>query len=647
MRAKFLLLGALVQGAVLCLLIWNSQRLMDDAVSKNADRVAHEYAVTLNLSLSPYASTGRLAEMRSYLGEMLSDPRDSFVRYILINDAKGHALLAVGTLPRMLAPLNEERAGLKTVLDGRMLHARTPLLLQQNQAGTLSFGISTDDLALARDEVLLQGSLIALAGFGAGLLLFYVFTTGIGRRLRELTGQSEKLARGDFGHQLPEHGGDELEVFSRSLNSMGSALRQRIGELDRAEQALRESEARFQTLFDTAPVALVVTDRAGHLLAVNQALSRVFGHTEADVLGKRSDEISFWADPGERARIWGKFERDGALYGETAKVKLRGGVAGDVAIWSSALSLDGGQTLVWALLDQSEELRAKRELKDLNISLESRVRERSAELEHALATLKRTQHDLISSEKMASLGSLVAGIAHELNTPIGNSLLAATTLTDRVEEFRSQVTAGTLKRTTLNEHLADVTLACGLISTSLQRAATLIASFKQVAVDQTNDERRVFQLRAIVDDTLATFSPRLRQANCATRVDMSEDLAMRSYPGSLCQVINNLITNALLHAFDQRTAPHIAIAARQKDEDNIEILFADDGVGMPEEVLRHVFDPFFTTKMGRGGTGLGMNIVYNIVTGVLGGRIDIETAPGRGTTVIMVLPRTAPQRASP
>ena len=653
LRAKFLLLGALVQGGVLCLLIWNSLRLMDDAVSRNAYRVAHEYAVTLNLSLSPYASNGRLADLRSYLGEMLSDPRDSFVRYILINDDKGRALLAVGTLPHMLPPLNEEREGLKTVLEGRILHARTPLLLQQNQVGTLTFGISTDDLALARDEVLRQGSLIALAGFGAGLLLYYLFTTGIGRRLSALTRQSESLARGDFGHQLPEQGGDELEVFSRSLNTMSAALRQRIGELDQAEVRLRESEARFHTLFDTAPVALVVTDRDGHLMAVNQALTRVFGHRADDVVGKRSDEIAFWGDPAERTRIWDMFNRDGALHGETAKVTLRGGVPGDVAIWSSSLSLDGAQTMVWALLDLSEELRAKRELKELNVSLESRVRERSAELEQAntelsrtLATLKRTQHDLISSEKMASLGSLVAGIAHELNTPIGNSLLAATTLTDRAEDFRNQVTAGTLKRTALNDHLADVTLACGLISGSLQRAAALIASFKQVAVDQTNDERRTFQLRAIIDDTLATFTPRLRQANCATRVDVPDALSMHSYPGSLCQVINNLVTNALLHAFDQQTAPHIAIAARQKDDDSIEILFADDGVGMPEDVLHHVFDPFFTTKMGRGGTGLGMNIVYNIVTSVLGGRIDIETVPGRGTTVIVEIPRTAPERTT-
>jgi PAS domain S-box-containing protein len=541
---------------------------------------------------------------------------------------------------------------LQTVVTGELLNARSPLLLKDGRIGALHFGISTHDLALARDQVLRQGSAISVAGFAVGMLLLFAFTVGIGRRLKRLTEQSQRLAQGDFAMLLPEHGGDELEVFARSLNAMSCALRARIVELDLAEQRLRESEERFKILFDTAPVPLTVTDLSGVLIATNLAFSRTYGHAREQVLGKRISDIGFWAAAAERDRIWGIYQRDGVVRGDAGKVRLPDGSVGDVTVWSSTLAQDSGAAIVWALLDTTAELNAKRALQELNASLESRVRERSSALERAntdlsqaLETLQRTQHDLISAEKMASLGSLVAGIAHELNTPIGNSLLAATTLSDRLHTFRAALGEGNLKRSTLNAHVDEVALACSLISGSLNRAATLITSFKQVAVDQTNDQQRKFDLRHVIEDTLATFAPLLRRANCSASVAVEGELTLNSYPGSLCQVINNLINNALTHAFEGRSNGTIRIEARRQDSGTILLTFGDDGAGMPEEVLHHVFDPFFTTKMGRGGSGLGMNIVYNIVTGVLGGRIGIDTEVGRGTTVRIDMPPEAPRRA--
>jgi PAS domain S-box-containing protein len=519
--------------------------------------------------------------------------------------------------------------------------------LAANGAGTAT------GMAAVREQILRQGALIAFVGLSAGMLLLFLFSGRIRRRLDLLNARSQRLAQGHFDEEVPEWGGDELQMFSRSLNTMSVALRERIRQLDDAAQRLRESEARFQTLFDTAPVPLAVTRSDGSITAVNRALTRIFGQAQADMLGKLPGMIDVWADSGERERVWSLHRRDGVVKGEIAKVRLQDGDIGAVAIWSSTLTLDGGPAIIWAMLDMTEELRAKHALEELNTSLESRVQLRSAELERAntdlsqaLETLKRTQRDLISSEKMASLGSLVAGVAHELNTPIGNSLLAATSLSDRVEEFRAELAGGTLKRSALNNHLADATLACGLISSSLNKAASLIASFKQVAVDQTCDERRQFDLRHVLEDTLATFAPRLRRTGCAAAVRVDGALALNSYPGSLCQVINNLIANALLHAFDQRPSASIAIAAHETDAGEVAIVFSDDGVGMTDEVLHRVFDPFFTTRMGSGGTGLGMNIVYNIVTGVLGGQISVATELGHGTRVVIVIPKAAPLRES-
>jgi PAS domain S-box-containing protein len=657
LRAKFLLLSAVIQALVVGLLIWNSLRLMNHAVSTNAERVAQEYAVTLNLSLSPYATRGRLPELAGYLAEMLSDPDDSFLRYLVILDQNEQPIIEAGKRAMPLPEILRQGGGtsfkgVRTIISGATLHARSPLLLQDNRIGSVNFGLTTKDLKQARDEVMVQGGLISLVGLALGLVLFYAFTHGIGRRLDALTGQSEQMALGDYSKALPVEGGDEITVFTRALNTMSATLRERIAQLEQSELRLSESEARFKTLFDMAPLPLTVSDRDGRIVAANRALTHTFGAAAASLIGKRSDEVPFWASAVERERIWDMYRAEGAVHGAVAGVLLPDGSVGSVAIWSSSLTLDGNPSIIWALLDLTEELNAKRELKDLNVSLESRVRERSAALERAnadlsaaLETLQRTQDELLAAEKMASLGSLVAGIAHELNTPIGNSLLASTALRDRVMEFDRHVAAGALRRSELTAHLDEVRMASQLISGSLHKAAELISSFKQIAVDQTNDQRRTFDLQAAVHDTLATYLPRLRRSGCEAVMQIEQGLVFDSYPGALYQVLNNLINNALNHAFEGRHGGTIAVRGEAVDEGIVELMFSDDGAGMPEDVLRKVFDPFFTTKMGQGGTGLGMNIVYNIVTGVLGGRITIDSAPGVGTAVRMLLPRVAPQKA--
>ena len=266
------------------------------------------------------------------------------------------------------------------------------------------------------------------------------------------------------------------------------------------------------------------------------------------------------------------------------------------------------------------------------------------DLSSVLVTLKQAQANLITSEKLASLGSLVAGIAHELNTPIGNSLLTATALADMVSEFEKKYADGGIKRSALEAHMADTRLACGIMASSLSRAADLITSFKQVSVDQTSDQRRRFELGEVVRDTVATFAAQLRRTNSHIEVDVSPMLVLDSYPGGLGQVLSNLINNALLHAFEGADAPKMAISAREIEHGQVLLNFSDNGVGMTAKTLHQVFDPFFTTKLGQGGSGLGMNIVYNVVTGMLGGTIGIASTPGNGTSVTMMMPKNAPDQ---
>jgi len=267
------------------------------------------------------------------------------------------------------------------------------------------------------------------------------------------------------------------------------------------------------------------------------------------------------------------------------------------------------------------------------------VEEARNDLSRVVATLKQAQTNLQTSEKMASLGALVAGVAHELNTPIGNSLLTASALGDLVRDFERRLKQdGGLKRSALEAHMNDAHKACDIMIKSLTRAADLITSFKQVAVDQASGQRRRFRLDEVLHDTLATYAAQLRRAGCTVTVDVPADLVFDSYPGSLSQVLSNLIGNALLHGFDGRESGTLEICARREGSDLVMLQMKDNGIGMTDVVLHKIFDPFFTTKMGQGGSGLGMNIVYNIVTGVLKGSIRVESVPAEGTCVTLVLP---------
>ena len=307
---------------------------------------------------------------------------------------------------------------------------------------------------------------------------------------------------------------------------------------------------------------------------------------------------------------------------------------------------------VWAIQDISDRKHTEAALVDardgLQLSLSELARQKAtvesahSDLSTVLVTLKQAQTNLITSEKMASLGSLVAGVAHELNTPIGNSLLTATALDDIVADFERKYADGGVKRSTLELLMADTRQACTILTSSLRRAADLINSFKQVAVDQTSDKRRRVDLGEVLHDTLVTYAAQLRRMNCDVKLDCPRALVLDSYPGSVGQVLSNLINNALLHAFEGRSAGHLTITVRDVGDEQVLLAFGDDGVGMSPKILHQVFDPFFTTRMGQGGSGLGMNIVYNIVTGVLGGRIEIASRPEQGTTVSMTLPRVAP-----
>jgi signal transduction histidine kinase len=291
-------------------------------------------------------------------------------------------------------------------------------------------------------------------------------------------------------------------------------------------------------------------------------------------------------------------------------------------------------------LQQSEH-----QIKMLNEQLEIRVEKRTAELTNALETLHRAQDELVQSEKLASLGQLVAGVAHELNTPIGNALMTTTAMGAATQQFALELRDGSIKRSTLDRFVEQIEEGATLAERSLHRASDLVRSFKQVAVDQTSERLRAFDLAHTIAEVIDTLRPNLRGLPWILEVDVPKGIVMDSYPGPLGQITINLVMNALLHAFEGRTQGCIKITVVAKGDEDVTLVFADDGVGIAPEHLSRVFDPFFTTKLGQGGSGLGLSIVHRLVTQVLGGTLRVESQLGQGARFTLQLPLTSPDNA--
>jgi len=284
---------------------------------------------------------------------------------------------------------------------------------------------------------------------------------------------------------------------------------------------------------------------------------------------------------------------------------------------------------------------AEREvLKNLNVVLEQRVTERTAELESTLHSLHQSQEELTRSEAKAMLSMLAASVSHELNTPIGNSVLAATTLADLTRKIKRAMDAHTLKRAELVKIMLDMDAGATLIERNLKRAEDLLTSFRQVAADQSSERVRHFDLGATLQEIMDTLAPSLKRHPHRIIMTVPPGIMMDSEPGALGQIAINLINNAYLHAFEGRSDGVLHIDA-QVDGEWVSLHFSDNGIGMSEETIKHLFQLFYSTKIGKGGTGLGMSIVKNL-TKTLGGEIKVDSAPGRGTRYQIRLPLVLP-----
>ncbi|MGI6092244.1 MAG: hypothetical protein GX348_04900 [Veillonellaceae bacterium] len=283
---------------------------------------------------------------------------------------------------------------------------------------------------------------------------------------------------------------------------------------------------------------------------------------------------------------------------------------------------------------------AEREIKQLNQALESRVLEFEAansDLQQTLAKLQETQEHLIQQEKLASLGSLVAGIAHEINTPIGSGVTAASYLEQETNAIVKQFKANALRRSELDSYLAASNEAIKIILINLRRASELISSFKKVAIDRSSDAKQFFNIKKYIGAVILSLRPQLKKANHHIIVKCDDYINLNSYPGDFSHIITNLIINTLVHAYPSGNQGTITIDVSHQN-DKLTLIYSDDGIGIPENHLPKIFEPFFTTRRGNGGTGLGLNIIYNIVTQNLKGSISCTSRPNQGTSFTITIP---------
>ncbi|HEH9400780.1 TPA: PAS domain S-box protein [Aeromonas sobria] len=446
------------------------------------------------------------------------------------------------------------------------------------------------------------------------------------------------------GRPQPRQKMDELDTLVSTLNQMRTRLRDELLARHQAVEQLQQERDFSATLINSANMIICCMEPNLTIASINPAAILLTGYHQQELL--QHNWLDLFVSPNKRAEITGILSADGSL--SDKEVIMHDQQAHELVLQWTFVPFYDGPNLKYQIgfgYDITQLKKVEREIIQLNEQLEGKVVERTRSLSEANGQLgkayddlKQAQQTLVESEKMASLGSLVAGVAHEINTPIGISVTASSYLQERVADFKSHIDSKQLSRSYLTEFTVNLDESMQLLQSNLRRASELIASFKQVAVDQSSEARYNFSLADNLHQVVVSLGHKLKKSQCEVDIQCDPKLSTFSFPGSFTQIYSNLILNSINHGFDNWDKPKkITIKVEQQGEDLL-IDYSDNGRGIPPEILPRIFDPFVTSKRGQGGSGLGTHIIYNLVVQLLRGRINCISAPGNGAQFHIRLP---------
>lgn len=434
-----------------------------------------------------------------------------------------------------------------------------------------------------------------------------------------------------------------------------------VTEQRRVESLLQESERHLSQIIGGSPIAMFVINRQHRITHWNRACEYLTGVTAATVIGSTDTWRGFYekrrptmanlvlngGDNEEIARYYGEgFALSQLIPGAVGAEDYFPNMlpSGRWLQFMAAPLRDSSGSVIGAI-ETLNDITERKTAEQLLMKHAGALQQSNAELGHAMQRLTQTQQELVRSEKLGALGAMVVGVAHEMNTPIGNCLMLASTLQDSSRALRDSLQTG-MRRATLEQFVADSLEGSQMLMDGLTRVARLVSSFKRLAVSRSDKLRGEFDLAEVVAVAINTVVSNRDTNGIVIEQNVASGIILNSFPSEMEQILNSLIDNAITHGFDGRGQGHIEISASVDAADGtVTLKVTDDGNGIAAEILSRIFDPFFTTKLGVGDSGLGLNITYNQVTGILGGRIDVHSTLGLGTCFSLILPLQAPPKS--
>ncbi|MBL4665803.1 MAG: PAS domain S-box protein [Sneathiella sp.] len=523
-----------------------------------------------------------------------------------------------------------------------------PIMLRNLHLGWARVSVSRGMMARNILAMKREGGIFLLGAIILTALYSFFLTLRPTKILRQMVKTAEGFRGGNKDLRIRNVSSDELGTLAKSINSLADTVNHREAELFHQREHLEEvvlertrdlvkevrerqsAEEHIKLVLNSALEGIITTDPQGNILNYNPAAERIFGYSETEILGRNvkllmPDSVATMHDYFLASYVNGNAPKVVGVGGREVIAKRKNGDEFFMEISISELKNNNTHFFTGIVRDITERKEANQKLRD------------------TLETLQVTQKELVQSEKMASLGGLVAGVAHEINTPIGVGVTAASHLQEKTVALKQDFESGLLKKADFKKYVDAATLSTDIISTNLLRASDLIKSFKQVAVDQSSEEPRVFNFLNYIEEILISLHPKLKQTKLSIVADGDKDLSIESLPGTFAQIITNLVMNSLIHAFEPQEEGCIKIHATAENG-NVKMTYSDDGKGMDAETVSKIFDPFFTTKRGTGGSGLGMHILYNQTTQTLGGAVKCRSVLGAGTEFEFTFPLSKEMR---